>query len=97
MAPTTLRPTSRNAALGEKSTDRVVRERSRSRSPRSKKKKQQAQKLRAMGQPPTVKDNDIFLLPVSDYQIMLALTALAAAVRMYRIWEPTSVVFDEVQ
>ena len=50
-----------------------------------------------MGQPPTVKDHDIFLLPASDYQIMLALTALAAAVRMYRIWQPTSVVFDEVQ
>ena len=96
MAPTTY-PPSRNATLGDKSTDNIVQERSRSRSPRPKKKKLQAQKLKALGQPPTVKDNDIFLLPISDYQIMLALTAVTAAVRMYRIWLPTSVVFDEVQ
>ncbi|KAJ2906029.1 Dolichyl-phosphate-mannose--protein mannosyltransferase 1 [Zalerion maritima] len=43
-----------------------------------------------------VKDYDIFLLPVSDYQIMLVLTILAAAVRLFRIYQPTSVVFDEV-
>ncbi|KAF8419734.1 Dolichyl-phosphate-mannose-protein mannosyltransferase-domain-containing protein [Tirmania nivea] len=92
MAPTTPRPPSRNATPGEKST---VQERSRSFSPRPKKKKQ-AHKLKAMGQPPTVKDNDIFLLPASDYQIMLALTVVATAVRLYKIWQPTSVVFDEV-
>jgi dolichyl-phosphate-mannose-protein mannosyltransferase len=44
-----------------------------------------------------VQDNDIFLLPISDYQIMLALTAVAAVVRLFRIYQPTSVVFDEVQ
>lgn len=44
-----------------------------------------------------VEDNDVFLLPVSDYQIMVALTVLAAAVRLFRIYQPTSVVFDEVQ
>ncbi|OBR05889.1 Dolichyl-phosphate-mannose-protein mannosyltransferase [Colletotrichum higginsianum IMI 349063] len=43
-----------------------------------------------------VEDNDIFLLPVSDYQIMLGLTFLAAIVRLFRIYQPTSVVFDEV-
>ena len=96
MAPTTPRPPSRNATLGDKPTDSVAQERTRSRSPRPKKKKQ-AQKHKALGQTPAVKDNDIFLLPVSDYNIMLALTGLAAAVRLYRIWQPTSVVFDEVQ
>lgn len=44
-----------------------------------------------------VEDNDVFLLPVSDYKIMLAITLLAAAVRLFRIYQPTSVVFDEVQ
>lgn len=44
-----------------------------------------------------VKDNDIFLLPGLDYQIMAAMTFLAAAVRLFRIYQPTSVVFDEVQ
>lgn len=44
-----------------------------------------------------IKDNDIFLLPSRDYQIMGALTALALVVRLYKIYQPTSVVFDEVQ
>lgn len=44
-----------------------------------------------------VKDNDIFLLPTRDYQIMAALTMLAMVVRLYKIYQPTSVVFDEVQ
>ena len=44
-----------------------------------------------------VKDNDIFLLPAFDYQVMGAMTILAAAVRLFRIYQPTSVVFDEVQ
>ncbi|KAK3943923.1 glycosyltransferase [Diplogelasinospora grovesii] len=43
-----------------------------------------------------VKDNDVFLLPVSDYRIMALLTVLAAIVRLFRIYQPTSVVFDEV-
>ncbi|KAI6636763.1 hypothetical protein MCOR14_005107 [Pyricularia oryzae] len=43
-----------------------------------------------------VEDNDVFLLPISDYQWMFAITALAAAVRLFRIYQPTSVVFDEV-
>lgn len=44
-----------------------------------------------------VTDNDVFLLPISDYQIMGLLTVLAAVVRLFRIYQPTSVVFDEVQ
>ena len=44
-----------------------------------------------------VKDNDVFLLPLHDYQTMICLTILAAVVRLFRIWQPTSVVFDEVQ
>ena len=44
-----------------------------------------------------VTDNDVFLLPMSDYQVMAVLTVLAAVVRLFRIYQPTSVVFDEVQ
>lgn len=44
-----------------------------------------------------VDDNDVFLLPVSDYQVMLGMTILGAIVRLFRIYQPSSVVFDEVQ
>lgn len=44
-----------------------------------------------------VEDNDVFLLPVSDYQVMLGVTILGAIVRLFRIYQPDSVVFDEVQ
>lgn len=44
-----------------------------------------------------VNDSDIFLLPGSDFQILLGVTFLAAVVRLFRIYQPTSVVFDEVQ
>jgi dolichyl-phosphate-mannose-protein mannosyltransferase len=44
-----------------------------------------------------VKDHDVFLLPGSDYQAMIAVTVLAAIVRLFRIYQPSSVVFDEVQ
>ncbi|KAH8884243.1 MIR-domain-containing protein [Thozetella sp. PMI_491] len=43
-----------------------------------------------------VDDNDVFLLPVSDFQVALGVTILAAIVRLFRIYQPTSVVFDEV-
>ena len=33
-----------------------------------------------------VEDNDVFLLPISDYQVMIGLTLLAAAVRLFRIY-----------
>ena len=44
-----------------------------------------------------VVDHDVFLLPGSDYQIMGVLTLLAAVIRLFRIYQPSSVVFDEVQ
>lgn len=44
-----------------------------------------------------VDDNDVFLLPVSDYQVMIGVTILGAIVRLFRIYQPDSVVFDEVQ
>lgn len=44
-----------------------------------------------------VDDHDVFLLPISDYQIMLAVTVLSTAVRLFRLQQPSSVVFDEVQ
>jgi dolichyl-phosphate-mannose-protein mannosyltransferase len=44
-----------------------------------------------------VEDNDVFLLPGSDYQLVIAITVLSAAIRLFRIYQPTSVVFDEVQ
>ena len=44
-----------------------------------------------------VTDNDIFLLPASDFQLLGLITAIAALVRLFRIYQPSSVVFDEVQ
>jgi dolichyl-phosphate-mannose-protein mannosyltransferase len=44
-----------------------------------------------------VKNNDIFKLPSSDYKLIVLVTLIAAAVRLFRIYQPTSVVFDEVQ
>lgn len=44
-----------------------------------------------------VKDYDILNLPASDYKLLTLVTLIAAAVRLFRIYQPTSVVFDEVQ
>ena len=44
-----------------------------------------------------VTDNDIFLLPSSDFQFLGVITVIAALVRLFRIYQPSSVVFDEVQ
>lgn len=44
-----------------------------------------------------VTDNDIFMLPASDFQLLSLLTTIAALVRLFRIYQPSSVVFDEVQ
>lgn len=44
-----------------------------------------------------VSDHDIFVLPRSDFQLLGLLTAVAAIVRLFRIYQPSSVVFDEVQ
>ncbi|KAH6688942.1 dolichyl-phosphate-mannose-protein mannosyltransferase [Plectosphaerella plurivora] len=43
-----------------------------------------------------VEDNDPFLLPGTDYQLALAVTILSTIVRVFRIYQPSSVVFDEV-
>lgn len=70
--------------------------RSRSRSPNPKGRKGATAKSNNYGSD-GVKDNDIFQLPKSDYQLLLVLTVLAAIVRLFRIYQPSSVVFDEVQ
>lgn len=44
-----------------------------------------------------IEDNDVFLLPSSDYQSLGLLTIVATVVRLFRIYQPSSVVFDEVQ
>lgn len=44
-----------------------------------------------------VTDNDIFMLPASDFQLLGLITVVAAVVRLFRIYQPSSVVFDEVQ
>jgi hypothetical protein len=44
-----------------------------------------------------VEDHDVFLLPASDYQVVLLVALVAAVVRLFRIYQPSSVVFDEVQ
>jgi dolichyl-phosphate-mannose-protein mannosyltransferase len=44
-----------------------------------------------------VTDHDIFDLPGSDWQLLALLTVIAAVVRLFRIYQPSSVVFDEVQ
>lgn len=44
-----------------------------------------------------VTDNDIFLLPGSDFQLLFVLIGIATVVRLFRIYQPSSVVFDEVQ
>lgn len=43
-----------------------------------------------------VKEHDILNLPASDYKLLVLVTAIAAVVRLFRIYNPTSVVFDEV-
>lgn len=44
-----------------------------------------------------VTDNDVFILPSTDFQILGVLTFIGAIVRLFRIYQPSSVVFDEVQ
>lgn len=43
-----------------------------------------------------VKEYDILNLPASDYKLLVLVTLIAAAVRLFRIYAPASVVFDEV-
>lgn len=72
------------------------RSRSRSRSPRPKSPKPPAQKKTDYTSE-GVTNNDIFNLPLIDYQWLAGLTLVAASVRLFRIYQPSSVVFDEVQ
>ena len=44
-----------------------------------------------------VSDNNIFELPASDWQLLGILTVVGSFVRLFKIYQPTSVVFDEVQ
>lgn len=44
-----------------------------------------------------VKNHDIFSLPGSDWQLLGLLLVVASVVRLFRIAQPSSVVFDEVQ
>lgn len=44
-----------------------------------------------------VQDHDILNLPGSDWQVLGLLLIVASVVRLFRIAQPSSVVFDEVQ
>lgn len=44
-----------------------------------------------------VKDNDITKLGGNDWEVLGVLTVVAMFVRLFRIHQPSSVVFDEVQ
>ncbi|KAK2804602.1 hypothetical protein FQN51_001803 [Onygenales sp. PD_10] len=70
--------------------------RSPSRSPGPRNRKKAAAAKRTDYTSDGVKDHDVLQLPVSDYKIMLLLTAISVVVRLFRIYQPTSVVFDEV-
>lgn len=80
---------------GHLNPEKAPRRRSRSRTP-SRTRKQAAAKVREYTSE-GVQDNDVFLLPGSDYRVMILLTVVGAAIRLFRIYQPSSVVFDEVQ
>ena len=88
-----------NTYLGEKPQSKRSKSRSKSRSPapngrqHQRPQQQKVQSYASEG----VRDHDIFNLPASDWSLLAILTAIATAVRLFRIQQPTSVVFDEVQ
>ncbi|CAO2657406.1 Nn.00g035320.m01.CDS01 [Neocucurbitaria sp. VM-36] len=87
--------TASNSYLSEKpNTRRSGKSPSRSPAPNGRK-KQQKQKVQGYTSE-GVQDHDIFNLPGSDWQLLVALTLIASVVRLFRIAQPTSVVFDEV-
>ncbi|KXT10656.1 hypothetical protein AC579_6349 [Pseudocercospora musae] len=45
---------------------------------------------------PGVKDNNVLNLKSSDWEVLAVVTAVALVVRLFRIYQPSSVVFDEV-
>ncbi|KAJ5162329.1 hypothetical protein N7492_007721 [Penicillium capsulatum] len=85
--------------MGQKAKDTLaVRPQSRgrrnpSRSPKPKNRKPTQQASYASD---GVKDYDILNLPASDYKLLALVTLIAAVVRLFRIYQPSSVVFDEV-
>ena len=70
--------------------------RSPSRSPNSKNRKKQSEASSSYASE-GVTNNNIFSLPTTDYRALAFLTLVAAVVRLFRIYQPSSVVFDEVQ
>ena len=70
--------------------------RSPARSPAPQARKQQKQKVAGYTSEGVV-NHDIFNLPGSDWQLLALLTFIAGIVRLFRIYQPSSVVFDEVQ
>jgi dolichyl-phosphate-mannose-protein mannosyltransferase len=88
-----------NSYLGEKPQSRRSKSRSKSRSPapngrrHEKPQQQTVQGYTSEG----VRDHDIFNLPGSDWSLLAILVVIATVVRLFRIQQPTSVVFDEVQ
>ena len=88
--------TASNPYLSEKpNTRRSGKSPSRSPAPNGRK-QQQKQKVRGYASE-GVQDHDIFNLPGSDWQLLVLLTFIASVVRLFRIAQPSSVVFDEVQ
>jgi dolichyl-phosphate-mannose-protein mannosyltransferase len=78
--------------------DEPKKKRSSSRSPARKANGQKAQSVPARSyKSDGVEDQNIFNLPGSDWQLLALITIVGAFVRLWRITQPTSVVFDEVQ
>ena len=71
--------------------------RSSSRSPKPKDRKKTAETGVSSYGSDGVKNYDIFSLSTSDYRLLGIVTIIAAIVRLFRIYQPSSVVFDEVQ
>jgi len=82
--------------LGEKPTARRP-GKSPSRSPAPNGRKQQKAAKAPSYKSEGVTDHDIFNLPGSDWQLLGLLVVVATVVRLFRIYQPSSVVFDEVQ
>ncbi|KAA8645666.1 hypothetical protein EYZ11_002492 [Aspergillus tanneri] len=70
-------------------------QRSPSRSPKPKNRKKTPASMSSYASE-GVRDNNIFNLPTSDYKALVLVTMVAAVVRLFRIYQPSSVVFDEV-
>jgi dolichyl-phosphate-mannose-protein mannosyltransferase len=89
-----------NQYLGEKPQSRRSGKspsRSPARSPAPNGRKQQKTQQVLGYQSEGVQDHDIFNLPSSDWSLLGLLTVVAGVVRLFRIAQPSSVVFDEVQ